>query len=376
MGCHPWVFSEAFRGIPEGLAPGDPVALHDEAGRYIASGYFSSYSQITVRVWGFDAGEAVDEAFFVRRIEAALRIRRTYVESQDTDSYRLINGENDLLPGLIVDRYARWLVVQFHTKGIAAWKEPIVNALTRVLRPEGIYERSDVAAREYDGIGPAQGVLAGAVPELITMKENGFFFLVNVREGQKTGFFLDQRDKRRAFGKYCRDSRVLNCFSYTGAFTVYALAGGARHVLSVDTSDSALALAKENVRLNGLDAARCSYVSDDVKRYLRFCRESFDAIILDPPAFIKDRRKKPEGLIGYRNLNEAALRRLGTPGILLTCSCSAHLLPEEFRFLISQAGGRLHRPMRILESFAHGIDHPQLVPFTEGQYLKALVLWG
>jgi 23S rRNA (cytosine1962-C5)-methyltransferase len=376
MGCHPWIFSEAFTAVPEGLKPGDPVMVRGENGRYLASGYFSSYSQITVRLWGFEETEAVDGAFFVRRIEAALRIRRTHVESADTDSYRLINGENDLLPGLIVDKYADWLVVQFHTRGITSWREKIIDALNEVVNPAGIYERSDVPVREYDDLGPAKGVLTGVVPEIITIRENGFRFLVNVREGQKTGFFLDQRDKRRAFGAHCRDSSVLNCFSYTGGFSVYALAGGARHVLNVDTSEAALDMAKENVRLNGFDGARCSYVSDDVKRYLRGCEESFDAIVLDPPAFIKDRRKKHEGIIGYRNLNEAALHHLRFPGILLTCSCSAHLSAEEFRFILSQVGGRLHRPLRILESFTHGIDHLQLVPFTEGQYLKAWILSG
>jgi 23S rRNA (cytosine1962-C5)-methyltransferase len=373
-GCHPWVFSQAFISIPDGIQSGEPVQLKSEDGSFLALGYFSSYSQIAVRLWGYDESEKVDEGFFVRRIERAYTLRKRYVEKPGTNAYRLINGESDLLPGLIVDKYAGCLVVQFHTRGIEHWKKEIIAGLEKVLEPEGIYERSDISVRRIEMLEERSGEISGTVPALITIEENGFSFLVDVRHGQKTGFFLDQRDKRRAFMKYTKDQAVLNCFSYTGGFTVYALAGGAGSVVNVDTSASALEIAQENIKLNGLDIGRCTFICDDVKRYLRDTTETFNAIVLDPPAFIKDRRKKHEGITGYKTINERALKALSKNGVLVTCSCSAHLTLEEFRYLLSEVGGKLKRPLSILETYAHGIDHPRLLPFTEGDYLKCFIL--
>ncbi|OPY03858.1 MAG: Ribosomal RNA large subunit methyltransferase I [Syntrophorhabdus sp. PtaB.Bin184] len=373
-GFHPWVFSKALVSIPEGLAPGEPVELYDESGSLLASGYFNSYGQISVRLWGHEKGEPVGMAFFARRMERAGDIRRRYVERPGTNAYRMVNGESDLLPGLIVDRYGEYLVVQFHTRGIERWKAEIVESLVTVFRPRGIWERSDVPVRSIENLGAVQGLLHGNVPDIIEIVENGLKFLVDVKEGQKTGFFLDQRDKRSAFTKYAKDRDVLNCFCYTGGFTVYAMAGGARRVVSVDSSRRALELAKDNIALNGFDTSRCEFVCDDAKRYLREPASRFEAIVLDPPAFIKDRRKKQEGLVGYRAINEIALRSLSPEGILATCSCSAHLSLGDFRFLLSEAGAKVGRPITILETHTHGIDHPQLVPFTEGEYLKCFFL--
>ena len=366
-GFHPWVFSQALVNIPDGIPSGEPVHLKNEKGEFLAAGYFNSYSQIAVRVWGYDKEETVDEAFFARRIEKAYSIRKKYVESPETNAFRIINGENDLLPGLIVDKYADYLVVQFHTAGIESWKEKIIAALEKIMRPKGIYERSDVAVRRFDHLDSVQGLLSGSVPELITIRENGLQFLVDVKHGQKTGFFLDQRDKRKAFTKYAKDASVLNCFSYTGGFSVYALAGGAKKVTSIDSSEAAIALARENIKLNGFDTDKCQFICDDVKPYLRNIGERFDAIVLDPPAFIKDRRKKKEGIEGYKSINAMAMKALTENGVLVTCSCSNHLSLEEFRFLLSEAGGKVKRNFKILETFTHGIDHPQSVPFTEGR---------
>lgn len=375
-GFHPWVFSKALASIPEGLAPGEPVELYDEAGSFIASGYFNSYGQISVRLWGREKDESVGTAFFVRRLERAGDIRRRYVENPDTNAFRLVNGESDLLPGLIVDRYGEYLVVQFHTRGMEHWKNEVIESLVRTFRPGGIWERSDVSVRSIEMLGAVRGLLYGDVPDTIEVAENGLKFLVDVKEGQKTGFFLDQRDKRRAFMKYAQDRDVLNCFSYTGGFTVYALAGGARLVVNVDSSRRALDVARENVILNGFDPSRCEFTCDDAKRYLREPARRFEAIILDPPAFIKDRRKKQGGLAGYRAINEMAMRSLSPEGILVTCSCSAHLSLNDFRFLLSEAGAKTGKPLSILEVHTHGIDHPQLVPFTEGEYLKCFILKG
>jgi len=356
--------------------PGEPVELCDESGSFLASGYFNSYGQISVRLWGHEKDEPVGTDFFVRRLERAADIRRRYVERPGTNAYRLINGESDLIPGLIVDRYGDHLVVQFHTRGMERWKTEVVESLVAVFGPRGIWERSDVSVRNIENLGAVRGLLHGSVPDAIEIAENGLRFLVDVKEGQKTGFFLDQRDKRSAFTKYAKDREVLNCFSYTGGFTVYAVAGGARRVVSVDSSRRALDIAKENIILNGFDTSRCEFVCDDAKRYLREPGRHFEATVLDPPAFIKDRRKKQEGLAGYRAINEMALRNLSPGGVLVTCSCSAHLSLSDFRFLLSEAGAKTGRPLTLLETHTHGIDHPQLVPFTEGEYLKCFILRG
>ncbi|MCK9228102.1 MAG: class I SAM-dependent rRNA methyltransferase [Syntrophorhabdaceae bacterium] len=368
------MFSKALASVPEGITPGEPVLLYDQSGNFLASGYFNSYGQISVRLWGQEEGEEAGMDFFARRVARALYVRRQYVEKQDTNAYRLINGESDLLPGLIVDKYADYLVVQFHTRGIERWKNDIIDALERTMGPRGIYERSDIPVRHFDALQPVSGLLRGQVPDIIEIKENGLKFLVDVKEGQKTGFFLDQRDKRFAFMKYAREKHVLNCFSYTGGFSVYAMAGGAKRVISVDSSNRALDLARENIVLNGFDASLCEFICEDVKKYLKGAGELFEAIILDPPAFIKDRRKKYEGLAGYKSINGMALRHLVPGGILLSCSCSAHLSLNDFRYLLSEVGAKAHRTMAILEEYTHGIDHPQLVPFTEGEYLKAIFL--
>ena len=373
-GCHPWVFSGAFKSIPDGIRPGTPVNLQSEKGDFLANGYFNSYSQITVRIWGYDKNEEVNESFFIKRIERAYAIRKRFVESADTNAYRLINGESDLLPGLVVDRYADYLVVQFHTRGIEAWKKEIVASLEMVIRPLGIYERSDMESRGIEELDKTKGLLSGTIPELTTIRENGLKFLVDVKGGQKTGFFLDQRDKRKALMKYADNAFLLNTFCYTGGFSAYALAGGARQVVSIDSSEPALALAKENIKLNGFDVTRCEFICGDVKNYLRNEKKTFDVIILDPPAFIKDRKKKKDGLTGYRGINGAALKILIPDGILLTCSCSAHLRFDEFRYLLSEAGLRAGRVLTFLETYTHGIDHLQLVPFLEGEYLKCFFI--
>lgn len=399
-GRHPWVFSGALKAIPDGLPSGEPVTLADEAGTFLAHGYFNSYSQIAVRLWSWEKEEMVDTAFFEKRIKQAYALREFLVESKKTDSYRLINGESDLLPGCIIDCYGDYLAVQFHNQGIARWSEQIVAALVKILKPKGIYERSDVRDRlrdkavilseaknpletnERDPSATPAGaqddskrgrLLFGKVPATVTALENGFKFAVDIIGGQKTGFFLDQRDKRLALQKYVEGKSVLNCFSYTGGFSVYALAAGAKRVVSVDASKSALELAEKNVQLNKLDEKKCEFVLADVKEYLVDQQAGeFDVIILDPPAFVKDRHKVREGLQGYRKINEMALRILPPGGILVTCSCSSHVRLEDFRFMLSEAAARSGRTAQIIETYTHGIDHPELVAFTEGEYLKSL----
>jgi 23S rRNA (cytosine1962-C5)-methyltransferase len=379
LGRHPWVFQGAIKRIPEGLSSGMPVALYDERGGFLAQGYFNSYSQMAVRLWSWDGEEEIDLDFFLRRVRSAYELRKKYVETKQTDSYRLINSENDLLPGLIVDKYGDYLCVQFHNRGIELWKVTIIDALEKVMEPKGIYERSDVGGRKEEGTDAKTGVISGDVPDKIKITENGFKFWVDLAHGQKTGFFLDQRDKRAALQKYVDGKNVLNCFSYTGGFSVYALAAGARKVVSVDSAEEALELAEENVKLNGLNPKKCEFVCADVKDYLTGLgqkdpdiREDFDVIILDPPAFVKDRRKIAEGLQGYRKINEMAFRLLSSEGILITASCSMHVSLQDFRYAVSDAAGRSRKSVQIIETLTHGIDHPELVSFGEGEYLKCL----
>jgi 23S rRNA (cytosine1962-C5)-methyltransferase len=375
LGRHPWVFSGALKQIPEGLKSGDVVVLVNEEGGFLAQGYFNSYSQIAVRLWSWDEQEVVDDKFFEKRVSRAYAIRKNFVENKKTDSYRLVHSENDLLPGLIVDKYADYLVLQFHTPGMEFWKDQIIKALTKVLKPTGIYERSDVRTRGIEGAEKQVGLLYGEVPERIKITENGFKFWVDVIGGQKTGFFVDQRDKRLALTKYVEGKNVLNCFSYSGGFSVYALGAGAKHVVSVDSSQSALELAEENVKLNKLDLKKCEFICGDAKQYLyeqQQAKANFDVVVLDPPAFVKDRHKVKEGLMGYRKINEAALRLLSTDGVLVTASCSAHVSLSDFRYMLSESAGRARKSLQVLETHTHGIDHPELVAFTEGEYLKCL----
>ena len=379
-GRHPWVFSGALKSIPEGLESGMPVCLVDEQNSFLAQGYFNSYSQIAVRLWSWDKDEVVCPAFFEKRISDAYALRKNLVENKKTDSYRLISGENDLLPGLIVDKYGDYLCLQFHTKGLEFWREQIIDALVSVIASKGIYERSDVRTRGIEGAEEKVGVVWGEVPERIQILENGYKFLVDVAGGQKTGFFLDQRDKRAALEKYTKGKSVLNCFSYTGGFSVYAAGAGAKRVVSVDISEKALELAEENIKLNKFDAKKSEFICADVRAYLTGLNEKdaelgkndFSVIILDPPAYVKDRRKIKEGLQGYRNINELALRLLPENGILVTASCSAHVSLSDFRYMLSEAAGRAGRTVQILETYTHGIDHPELAPFMEGEYLKCI----
>lgn len=376
LGRHPWIFSGAIPGrLPDGVTSGTPVKVTDEQGEFLAQGYFNSYSQIAVRIWSYDPQEIVDEKFFAQRIRLARSLRDRFIDNKTTDAYRVVNSENDLLPGLIVDKYGDYLTVQYHTAGIEAWKNEIIKALIAEYEPKGIYERSESAAKVKDGGEVKKGLVYGEVPEFVTIKENGFQFLVSLSEGQKTGFFLDQRDKRQALMKYAKGQQVLNCFSYTGGFSVYAGAAGASRIVSVDISERAVELSKENMKLNGIDPKKCEFVVADVKRYLEQVRPGeFGTVVLDPPAFVKDRRKVREGLRGYRFINETAMKIMPSEGILLTCSCSAHVSLEDFRHMLTESAGRAGRTAQIIEQYTHGVDHPELVAFKEGEYLKSLFL--
>ncbi len=373
LGRHPWIFSGALKDLPDGIAQGTIVDVSDERGNFIARGYFGSYAQIAVRVLSLKQ-EEIDVAFFERKIAKAQRLREKYIPS-DTNAYRLINAENDGIPGLIVDNYAGHLIIQCHTKGIEVMKNMIVTALCNVLSPVSIFERSDVLALKKDDGEMSKSQIFGETPDEVLILEHGFKFYVDLKEGQKTGFFLDQREKRYALMKYCKDAHVLNTFCYSGGFTVYALAGGAVHVTSIDVSAKAIELAKKNVLANGFDTSKVTFVVEDVKKFLPSCEPgSVDVIILDPPAFIKDRKKKEEGIFGYKKINEMAMNIISDEGILISCSCSNHLTLQDFRYLLSECGSRTRSTLQLIETHMHDLDHPELVPYMEGGYLKTLFL--
>jgi 23S rRNA (cytosine1962-C5)-methyltransferase len=375
LGGHPWIFSGAIERMPEEVRPGEPVEVYGGADQYLASGYFNSYSQIAVRVWGYKSNETIDQQFFSDRIACANYLRQKFIDQRATDSYRLVNSENDYLPGLIVDKYADYLVVQFHTRGIERWQKEIVEALVKEVKPKGIYERSDSLSRKKEEMAAQNKCLYREAPDSVVIKENGLKFLVDIMGGQKTGFFLDQREKRQALLKYAKDKDVLNCFAYSGGFSVYALAGGANTAVNVDVSGSALEIAKENMKLNGFDPKKCRFVEADAKKFLEEVRPGeYGIIILDPPAFIKDRRKIKEGISGYRRINRQGMAVLSKNGILVSCSCSSHLSSLDFRRLLVEAGANAGKSVRILESYSHGPDHPTLLPFTESEYLKCLFM--
>ncbi|MBI5504383.1 MAG: class I SAM-dependent methyltransferase [Deltaproteobacteria bacterium] len=374
---HPWVFSGAIAREPPGLSSGQTVDVRDADGGFLARAAYSPSSQIRARVWTFDEREAVDESFFVSRIESALEARRVLVPAGQTNACRLVNAESDGLPGLVVDRYGDVVVCQFLAAGPERWRDAIVAALWRTAGATSIYERSDVEVRLKEGLISRTGLLAGAEPpQLVDIVEHGLRLAVDVRAGHKTGFYLDQRANRRAAARYAEGREVLNAFSYTGAFAVAALAAGAAKVTNVDTSSSALELGDHNIALNGLPADRVENIEADVfalLRRFRDSRRSFDMIVLDPPKFAGSRLQMDKAARGYKDINLLAFKLLRPGGVLLTFSCSGLMTPELFQKIIADAALDAGREAQIVERLGQPADHPTALAFPEGTYLKGLV---
>jgi 23S rRNA (cytosine1962-C5)-methyltransferase len=319
-------------------------------------------------------GKTIDQNFFLRRFSQALSLREKYLAGS-TNAYRLINAEGDFLPGLIVDRYADFFVCQFFTAGMDVFKEDIVSALSALGLTKGIFERSEGRVRDEEDLMPAAGVLAGdAPPELITVEENRFMFLVDVRRGQKTGFFLDQRDNRIFLSTTVRDQTVLNSFSYSGAFSVFAFGGGAREVVSLDSSLPALELAEKNLALNGFADAPGELLKGDAFAYLKEADRKFDLIVLDPPSLAHKRSDVSAATGGYKFLNLHALKHLNPGGLLLTFSCSHHLSIDLFQKVVFGAAVDASRKVSIVRRLGQPADHPISLHHPEGEYLKGLAL--
>lgn len=385
---HPWVFSGAIAATPGGdPAPGDIVRVCNAQGAFLATGYWNPHSSIKVRLLTWDDNAAIDDAFWLNRIRRAVAARseENQIHTGGTpNAYRLINAENDYLPGLVVDRYGDWLVLQALTLGIDARKHDIAQLLAAELRPAGIYERSDVDVRQKEGLEPATGILWGQEPpELVEIDEHGRRFLVDVQHGHKTGFYLDQRQNRLRLGNLLRldpaaqQRDVLNTFGYTGGFTVFAREGLARRVVTVDASEDAIRLAKRNVALNGFPVAEDDFVVGDVFQYLRTCRDSrqqFDIIVLDPPKFAHTVKQVERASRGYKDINLLAFKLLKPGGLLMTYSCSGGVSADLFRKIVFGALVDSGREAQVIDALGPGPDHPVALTFPEGAYLKGLLL--
>ncbi|HOG08271.1 MAG: class I SAM-dependent rRNA methyltransferase [Syntrophales bacterium] len=372
---HPWLFSGALARIPEGLDPGEVVTVASASGDALALGFYNPQTDIAVRILTRDCRAGIDAAFWRERLQVALALRRRVVPA-DTTGYRLINAEGDGVPGLVVDRYDRWLVLSIATAGMDGFREDWVRILEEALAPEGIYERSEGAARRREGLSDRSGVLAGAaMPEVVPMSENGFPFAVDVEAGQKTGFFLDQRPNRELSGRLAAGAGcMLNAFAYSGGFSVYGIRGGAGRVVSVDISERATALAKRNLALNGLSEETHPVLTADVFKYLRETDETFDLVVLDPPAFARSRKDLARAARGYKDINLQAMRRLTAGGLLLTFSCSNPLDQDLFEKIVLGAARDAIRTARVLQRLGPGGDHPTDLGHPEGRYLKGLLL--
>lgn len=374
---HLWIFSGALQQAPQWVEAGGLLDVKSSTGQFVARGYYNPRTDIAVRILTHKREEEIDCAFLRRRVYQALELRQVF-DPEVTNAYRLINAEGDGLPGLVVDRYAEILVAQIHTSGMERLRPLLIEALMAETNTRGILLRNDGQARQREGLEVEEQpvVAAGAVPIQVTVRENNALFVVDPWEGQKTGFFLDQRDKRLALRKYSRSKRVLNCFSYTGGFSVYAaLSASSTRVVSVDISAPAIEAARQHFVLNGIDPSQHAFHVANVFDYLEEARlngEQFDVVVLDPPAFAKTQSARTQALKAYRRLNHLGMQVLRPGGILLSCSCSGVIGMDDLLGVLSQSAQRLQRSVQLLETYSHGVDHPISLVMPETAYLKSV----
>ena len=366
---HPWVFKSDIDKELNGCAAGDIVDIISSKGKFLARGYYNPNSQIALRIMTYNEEEAVDRALIFRRIHEAVEYRRTFA---DLRSCRLVFAESDRLPALIVDAFDDVLVLQCLALGMERFKKDIVDALVEEVHPRGIWERNDVPVRKLEGLEMCTGLLYGEVPDRVQMSENGVRFWVDVKEGQKTGFFLDQKENRAAIAPFVKGQKVLDCFTHTGSFALHAGYYGAAEVTGVDISEFACECAAENAALNHLED-RVHFVAANAFDLLSEQSrkgEKYDVIILDPPAFTKSRNAVDSALRGYKEINLRAMKMIRTGGYLITCSCSQHVLPEMFRTMVLDAAKDARVLLRQVEFRTQGKDHPILPYARETEYLK------
>jgi len=374
---HPWIFSGAIERVDGAPVRGDTLPVRDDAGNFLAWAACNPDSQITARVWSWSEAENIDENFFRNRISSALAARRELKLADKSNGMRLIHAESDGLPGLIVDRYGEVLVMQVGSAGAERWRDTIADILQELCKPVCIYERSDSDSRGLEGLEMRNGVLRGTLPDIVQVIENGLRFNVDVVAGQKTGFYLDQRDNRALTETLAQDKDVLNCFCYTGGFSLYALRGGAKSVLSIDASGDALHDAARNLASNELDSSRAEWMEADVFQALRTLRDQgrkFDLVILDPPKFAPTAAFAEKAARGYKDINLLGFKLLRPGGLLSTYSCSGGISEDLFQKIIAGAALDAGVDAQIVHHLHASADHPVLLSFPEGAYLKGLVL--
>ena len=372
---HPWIFTGAVERIKGEPQSGETVAVRDTHGAFLALAAYSPKSQILGRVWTYRENETVDESFLRARLARAIGLRQELAKV--TDGMRLVHGESDGLPGLVVDRYGDTLVMQVLSAGMERWRGALADLLVELTGCTNLYERSDAEVRDLEGLPARSGILRGKLPASLIIREHGLKFYVDVEKGQKTGFYLDQRDNRRRVGELANGKDVLNCFCYSGGFSLSALQGGARSVLSVDSSAEALALARENLTLNKLAEDRAQWLEADVFKSLRLMRDqgkSFDLIVLDPPKFAPTAHHAANAARAYKDINLWALKLLRPGGLLATFSCSGGVTADLFQKILAGAAMDANVTAQIVGRFAADADHPAVLNFPEGEYLKGLLL--
>ena len=374
---HPWIFSGAIASTAGPLEPGDTVVVRDADGKFVAWAAFSPQSQIRARVWSFDAREAVDARFIARRVARAVKARAPMLDRLHTGC-RLIHGESDGLPGVIADRYEDIVVLQLSSAGAERWRDAIVEAIVASTAAACVYERSDADVRKLEGFAPRSGVAHGKLPEIVTFVEDGIAYRVDVVNGQKTGFYLDQRDNRAAVRALAAGREVLNVFAYTGAFALAALAGGALRVASIESSAEAIKVAGENLARNpALPADRAEWREADAFAELRRMRDAgaaFDLIVLDPPKFAPTLAHAERAARAYKDVNLWALKLLRPGGVLATFSCSGGIDAALFRKIVAGAALDAAVEAAVIGHFSAAADHPVALAFPEGDYLKGLLI--
>jgi 23S rRNA (cytosine1962-C5)-methyltransferase len=374
---HPWIFSGAIEKIENVKQSGETVVVKSFDGKELALGAISWHSQIAVRIWSFDVNQNIDEDFFSKRIQSAIELRNKIINYNQTNVYRVINSESDLIPGLITDVYRDFAVCQFLSAGAEFWKGKIVEILKQKLKLQNIYERSDTDSRKKENLEERIGVLSGnEPPDLVEVIENNLKFLVDIKSGHKTGFYIDQRDNRKALSDFAKGKSVLNCFSYTGGFSIYAHSAMAKSITNIDSSSTALNILSKNFSVNNYSSDEVENIEGDVFHVLRKFRDerrTFDLVILDPPKFAESASKVNKAARGYKDINLLAMKLLNPGGLLFTFSCSGHITQELFRKIVDDAAIDSGRNVKIIKQLTQSADHPVLSSFPEGLYLKGLV---
>ena len=372
---HPWIFAASVDSVQGSAAPGDVVDVVDPRGQFLGRGYYNQQSRIRVRMLAWD-DRPIDAEFWRARVVAAAQRRESLARSPDTTAYRLVHAEADLLPGLIADRYGDVVVVQLLTAGVERVRDVVAESLSSIAGVRCVFERSDTSSRAHEGLTASVGALRGDAPQNIEVLENGHTFLVNVETGQKTGFYLDQRDNRALVAAHARGRQVLDAFCHTGAFAVYAARAGATELTLVDSSSPALTAARWNLEKNGVGECVVATRQADVFEELRLMRDAgrrFDLVVLDPPKFATNQHQVEKALRAYKDINLLAMQLLSPGGVLATFSCSQAVDAASFTMAVSWAGVDAARDIQIIHRMGQGIDHPVLATFPESEYLKGLL---